>query len=85
MRDLSGPGRIRTYVGLRQRIYSPLPLAARAPTHRDLLLFTIGDYSQEANRKTPIFHIKNDTEIDNWRLINDNLPLWNGTFILLGG
>jgi len=29
----NGPGRIRTCVGLRQRVYSPSPLASRAPTH----------------------------------------------------
>ena len=31
--NASGPGRIRTYVGLRQRVYSPFPLSTRAPTH----------------------------------------------------
>jgi hypothetical protein len=30
----NGQGRIRTYVVLRQRVYSPLPLAARAPVQR---------------------------------------------------
>ncbi len=29
----NGPGWIRTSVGLRQRVYSPSPLASRAPTH----------------------------------------------------
>jgi hypothetical protein len=29
----NGPGWIRTNVGLRQRVYSPSPLATRAPTH----------------------------------------------------
>ncbi len=33
MRSTSGPGWIRTNVGLRQRVYSPFPLATRAPTH----------------------------------------------------
>ncbi len=32
-RKRSGPGWIRTSVGSRQRVYSPFPLAARAPTH----------------------------------------------------
>jgi hypothetical protein len=59
MRELSGPGRIRTSVDVSHRIYSPTPLAARAPTHRDSPLFTFEDYSQEANLKTPIFHTKN--------------------------
>jgi hypothetical protein len=31
--NITGPGRIRTYVGVNQRIYSPPPLTARAPTH----------------------------------------------------
>ena len=29
-----GPGRIRTSVGVNRRVYSPFPLAARAPTQR---------------------------------------------------
>lgn len=32
----NGPGWNRTNVGLRQRVYSPSPLAARAPTHLNL-------------------------------------------------
>lgn len=32
VRTSNGPGWIRTNVGLRQRVYSPLPLATRAPT-----------------------------------------------------
>ena len=31
-----GPGRIRTSVGVNRRVYSPFPLAARAPTQRRL-------------------------------------------------
>ena len=29
-----GPGRIRTSVGVNRRVYSPFPLATRAPTQR---------------------------------------------------
>ena len=35
--EKNGPGWIRTKVGLRQRVYSPSPLATRAPTQSSIL------------------------------------------------